>query len=451
MFDFDQIDDACIRCGLCMSQQRAEGMPALMCGDIAQTFANVKDATEIPEDTYEFVRSCSLCDACTAACPRKLSCAEVCRAARQVLARLQPELADEYRVFRMDVCENLFAGMRLAGNIVYSEYLGGPAPPLELDASQPRATQPSAQRTLFMPGCTLSSYAEEVTRATFELLVARGAVCGMTAYCCGNPLSNAGLIDDYNRYAAGFARLLQRHRIDSIVVACPNCLRRLEFLVEQNSLEIILVPLPTVLVELGVRYTPVPTALDVPTTATADTPTMPVHPSGDNVEIQGAPKLTQTKVLTLTPTAAPPCPSSISVHDSCPDRESGRFGRATRHLFIDSNIDLVEMANNGKKTICCGSGGLAQVYGPEHPRARRDRRLEQFAATGADCLVCSCISCVNMFLSAPDAPPVRHYLELILGKHIDWARMAHNMDKATVAKGSLDTALADATPVFADA
>jgi Fe-S oxidoreductase len=310
-----------------------------------------------------------------------------------LLVDLEPSLADKYRRFRVDFEENLFTGLRRAGEIVYPESL-------DLAGS---ATSGMGDVCLFMPGCTLSSYSQPLTIACLDLLLRRGVVDGMTSFCCGNPLGNAGLANRYHNHSRHFLTLLQANRVTRMVVACPNCLRSLEstLALTQATSSIALVPLPEILLELGIHY-------------------------ADNSGLR-----------------------SIAVHDSCPDRFSQRFARATRRLFDSSGLAVLEMPSHGRDTICCGSGGLAQVYSHKHALDRRQRRLSEFAQTGADCLVCSCVSCVNMFLAKAPVTNVWHYLELLLDIRIDWQTVAANLDSALARPQDwVQRPLADSTPVF---
>jgi Fe-S oxidoreductase len=186
-----------------------------------------------------------------------------------------------------------------------------------------------------------------------------------------------------------------------LVVGCPNCFYKLsELLAESNAKDIIVDDLPTVLKGLGLQYF-----------------------TGEY--------------------------ASISVHDSCPDRSGLHFAEATRALFEAEGLRLLEMQDHGGSTLCCGAGGLAQVGGPTKSAERRIRRLRQFAQTGAECLVCSCMSCVNAFLSDRDAPPTHHYLELVLDTRINWQAVQLAFDTMQLQYRHLLTLpLAESTRVF---
>ncbi|MDR1088518.1 MAG: (Fe-S)-binding protein [Coriobacteriales bacterium] len=393
------IDSECIRCGRCKRQQAAEGMPALACGALARELALAEDSSQLSPEAREFLLSCSLCDACTTGCPRLISCAQLVRAGREKLLRLQPELAEEYRAFRVDYRENLFTALRAAAGFVYEDALD--APPVQ--DTQPGGLSPGGEDgiSLFFPGCSLASYSEALTRAACDLLLSAGIVQGMSVYCCGRPLANSGLKAVHERYEKGFLELLRQRGVSHMVVGCPNCFAALSELLQSHDVgDITLAVLPQVLLDLGLRYS-----------------------AGEF--------------------------ASIAVHDSCPDRSSLSFAGATRALFEAEDLRLLEMQDHGSNTLCCGAGGLAQVCGPTQSAERRIRRLRQFAQTGAECLVCSCMSCVNAFLSSSNAPRTCHYLELILDTPIDWQATQLAFDTMQLHYRHLLTLpLAESTRVF---
>lgn len=49
--------------------------------------------------------------------------------------------------------------------------------------------------TLFFPGCSLASYAPELTRAVFAWLREQGMEVALSVDCCGSPLRSGGFAD----------------------------------------------------------------------------------------------------------------------------------------------------------------------------------------------------------------------------------------------------------------
>lgn len=398
MEELINIDDECVRCGICEKQQAAEGMPVIMCGDLARELAEATDITEVSPEAYDFVLSCSLCDACTANCPRLISCAALVRAGREQLIEFEPEFALDYRAYRTDYRENLFAAVRDAAGFVYEDALDEPVQGANAFESQING---AGGMSLFFPGCSLSSYSESLTKATFARLQEEGLVQGMSVYCCGKPIGDSGAKQAYQSYSDSFIEHLRRNHVSRLIVACPNCFYALASLFLRKGVkDVTLDALPEVLVDLGLSCN------------TSDF-------------------------------------DSITVHDSCPDRFSLRFAQATRALLKPGGVEIREMQSSGTNTICCGAGGFSQIGGPTHSEERCTRRLRQFEQTGADCLICSCMSCVSTFLSGGRAPKTKHYLERVFGIAIDWHAAELAFDKMSLkSEALLGLPLHESTRVF---
>jgi Fe-S oxidoreductase len=254
-----------------------------------------------------------------------------------------------------------------------------------------------------------------------------GTVQGMSVYCCGKPLTDSGNAEAFERYADGLLALFEQRGVARLVVACPNCFYWLSALFKARQVE-------------GIALDVLPEVL---TTLECDRGRFSVTPSPSVLSAGATDGVTENRPLSH------PSVVSVAVHDSCPDRADGRFGRATRALLASEGLAIKEMEHHSASTLCCGAGGLAQVGGSAHSAERCERRLRQFAATGADYLVCSCMSCANAFLSHTSAPKTRHYLELLLDTRIDWRAGQLAYDKMLVQTRELSAlALGVGTKIF---
>jgi Fe-S oxidoreductase len=353
----------CIDCGACMLVQQQENMPAHTVHTLAQAVLAAENPAALDPSILTQTLSCSRCSACTVDCPVGLDFASVVAAARARLASEGPMLPQAYRPFAVDEPHNVFANLREVIPNPLPEHLSGDGSGAALPA-------------LFMPGCTLLTYAPELTAAVYSYLQEHNLATGITRRCCGNPLVNSGEPGRAAACAESLVTAAQAQGVQRIIVACPNCYRYLQNTLERRAVQgIELCPLPEVLLAAGMHFEPGP--------------------------------------------AAPY--QSFCVHDSCPDRQALRFGSAVRALLAPAAT--VEMQHHGRHTICCGAGGLAGVFSDARPEACRTRRLEEFAATGASCMVTTCVACSNAFAQAPTAQPVRHYLELLFNQRIDWQRL----------------------------
>jgi Fe-S oxidoreductase len=194
-------------------------------------------------------------------------------------------------------------------------------------------------------------------------------VLGFTDLCCGKPLASIGLEsrnDQLQRYLLSKLRAAGASRI---VTVCANCHSNLAGNLE--GIEII--SLYRLLQEAGVRV------------------------SGTQ---------------------------SLTIHDSCADRESGEFGADLRVLFGDHPV--LEMEHSGRDTICCGAGGIVPLVDPDLCLSRTRTRVDEFDRSGASCMVTSCMACSRRLSPLAQNGQVRHCLELVFNLRIDYAQIARS-------------------------
>lgn len=226
--------------------------------------------------------------------------------------------------------------------------------------------------TLFFPGCSVATYAPEIVRATHAWLQAQGMVVGITDLCCGKVLESLGLHERTEQLKAYLLRQMQTAGATRLVTVCPNCHAGLA-----ESLEgIEAISLYQLLRDAG-------------------------------VQVPGDQKLT--------------------IHDSCADRETGKFGADLRAILGGNSV--VEMEHSGKDTICCGSGGIVPFVDPELCASRTQRRVEEFAQTEAGCMVTQCMSCSRRLSSQAQTGQVRHCLELIFNVQVDYEQIGRNQQE----------------------
>lgn len=220
----------------------------------------------------------------------------------------------------------------------------------------------------FFPGCTLMTYVPELTRQVYDTLRESCGCGGMAVKCCGKPLTQLGLTQRADDAARRLLASFRAHKVRELIVACPGCYYELR-------------PL---LAPAGIRLRTVYEALG-PTTAGA----------GDG------------RVYT--------------VHDSCPDRFEGIFGRQVRERLTASGFKLAEMAHSGRGALCCGSGGMVSHFRPDLTAGLVGGRLAEARQAGAAVLVSYCVSCAAKFAGAADGLEAAHALGLLLGRRDDFA------------------------------
>ena len=72
---------------------------------------------------------------------------------------------------------------------------------------------------------------------------------------------------------------------------------------------------------------------------------------------------------------------TVTIHDACQSKHGMGLGPETRELLTDAGYTVVEAPPSGE---CCGFGGSFSFDHPEVAQRMRARKLDAFAATGAD-------------------------------------------------------------------
>ena len=170
----------------------------------------VQDRPEL----YHALRRCCFCGFCTATCQTHVLAPERMRDWRVLFMRAGLMPPDDSKLVMVDNEWNIFSAYRAVYGIGYPEL-----------ASLEQAAEhgPGLVDTLFFPGCSLVSYAPELTRTVGRWLTDNGVAWALSTDCCGSPLMSAGLFD---RAAALRQRILDQIRaagIVRVVTVCPGC------------------------------------------------------------------------------------------------------------------------------------------------------------------------------------------------------------------------------------
>lgn len=424
--------ERCLECGSCERvQNEGCGCQAGMWGPFATRAIEQAGAGIMGKGLERDLFTCALCGACTTRCPVGIDAPSVVRDGRAAFHELNPNAADQWRPIQADLAGNVFSKLRAWRGIAYDDALvkdGGEC------------------ASLFFPGCTLSTYAPELTELTWELLRKEGLAQGITALCCGKLLWSIGLVSRTSSYMQALDERFAALGVRRIIAGCPNCYQALAHAQEagQVSAGIELCALPRVLADAGLRIRPevagamTDAGLAVATGATAPGPGPAAAPT------TAAPQSSAAAAPATTTSATS---LSFTVHDSCPDRETLLFGNAVREMLPQAAT--VEMRHSGRDTLCCGSGGTVSYYDTDVCNQRRSRRVAEFEECGADYLVTSCTSCVNSFVRVDPHLKVRHYLELIFDREIDWQVTRDAMAGLADAGGYRFAQESDNSPILA--
>ena len=338
------------------------------CGNYGNGEPNLGDICESilnGEPTWEyFPFTCALCNRCTVNCPVDLRAADASKPMRALLLEKKPELKPTYRKFRTDLKYNLFSTLK-ARNEGDIENITYIEGAADLGGE--------ADHTAFFPGCALYAYAPEVTKRTFKWLRDEKIAAYTLYICCGATFFDVGFFDEFDVYRKRVVSYLEEHGIRRLIVVCSHCGHNLPVLLEGTDIE--LVRLPDVLVEHGVKA---------------------------------------------------PCEETISFHDACYDRFGGAYGDAARALFDKATIKPME--HERRECLCCGGGGMVSMYAPDYCTYRRNQRLAEMDAVGADRVISTCFSCVNSLQRGIGSVPVQHYLEQIFDCEVNWSEVYGGVD-----------------------
>ncbi len=399
------IDQGCIRCGLCVRVQSECGQsnPSSF-GDLAFEVLASLESGVFSDSLVDFARSCLTCGRCTTSCPVDIRSPEAVMTFRAAIVEANPQVAADYRRYRCDLDDSMFNRMRSVTAAVYDEALdrklavqvpaaSGPSKASHRPAVPQAPTRPqvpamprkpstavaytqtsdtSTAQTLFFPGCTLANNFPGLTHAAYEKLKSLGKADCITKFCCGRPLSLMGLSQNRESYDQDFADCLKAAGVKKLITACPNCFYALRKTFNRIGIDS----------EIELSFI-----------------------AGEFLDAK----------MRFNPSKRHPY-QKISIHDSCPDRYAGIIAKQLRELF--SEVEVVELEHSRSNSVCCGAGGFASVFKPDLGQKAFSAGVSDFYAARSRCLVTTCANCASTFKSS-GALKSCHYLELLLDIDMD--------------------------------
>ena len=333
----------CFQCGLC---------DAVCPWNRVREFSMRKVIREaafgLTEIEGEDVWRCTTCGACPAQCPRGVKQIDVSVALRRV--------ASAYDIFPASV-----RSARTARASLISE-----GNPLQGDRGKradwakdlPVKPYTEDMEVLYFVGCYLSydPRMKKVATATANILNKAGVnfgILGDKESCCGESIRKTGSEEVFKNLAKGNIKTFIDNGVKKIIVSSPHCYHTFKNEYPEFMVHFEVVHMNQYLLELL---------------------------NDGRLELKGE------------------LPKKVTYHDPCYlGRHNGIYDEPREVLKKIPGLELVEMADHGKNSLCCGGGG-GRIW-MDTPKEERfsDIRLEQANDVGAQILATSCPYCITNF------------------------------------------------------
>ena len=333
----------CYQCGLC---------DAVCPWNRVRTFSMRKLVRQavfgLTEIEAEDMWLCTTCGICPQQCPRDVKQIESGVSLRRI--------ATEYGVFP--------ASAKPVSAIRAS--LAGEGNPLNLERNERAkwaeglSVKPFAEGMdlLYFPGCYLcyDPRLMKVARATAKILNLAGSdfgILGSKENCCGESIRKTGDEELFKRLARENIKTFIESGVKKILVSSPHCFHTFKS------------EYPEFMVNFEV-----------------------IHISQYLADLFCEEKLAPSKEYR----------KKVAYHDPCYlGRHNGLYQEPREVLKKIPGVELIEMADSGEHSLCCGGGG-GRIW-METPKSERfsDLRVEQAVAAGAEVLVTSCPYCISNF------------------------------------------------------
>ena len=318
----------------------------------------VREATfGLTEIDSEDIWRCTTCGKCPQVCPRDVKQIESGVALRRV--------ATEYDVFAggASPIPGVAASLRAEGNPF------GEARSKRADWANGLGVKrfEEGMEVMYSPGCYLSydPRGKKIAKATVEILQAAGVnfgILGTDESCCGESIRKTGDEKLFKTLARQNIRNFVDNGVTKILVSSPHCYHSFKNEYREFKVNFEVIHITEFLHQLI---------------------------------SEGRLKLTKEVARTVT------------YHDPCYlGRHNGVYDEPRAALKSVPGLQLNEMAESRKNSMCCGGGG-GRIW-METPKGERfsDLRLEQAVSTGAGVMVTACPYCTTNFedsrLSRPD-------------------------------------------------
>lgn len=301
------------------------------------------------------VFECTLCGRCREVCPTRIETGEVWQALRGQVAAAG--LLTDWPLARMR--SNLAARHNITGDEAENRLLWQE----DLELTDADLNLRRGAGVVYFVGCVAGSYPQTqgIARSMAQLLTVAEVpftTLGGEEWCCGFPLLSMGLKTEAVELAEHNLRAVLGLGAHTVVATCPSCYHMWR---------------------------------DVYPTMTG---------AGDSLRVIHA---TEFLAELLADAALQPnrLEERVTYHDPCDlGRNSGVYEAPRTVLRAIPGLELVEMADNHERALCCGGGGNLEAVDAGLVAAIAGRRLDQATATGARLIATPCQQCKRTLAGA---------------------------------------------------
>ncbi|WP_236893142.1 (Fe-S)-binding protein [Desulfoluna limicola] len=345
----------CARCGYCrpvcpvyqcIGWESASPRGKL---SIARDIYSMNGKGDVTDEYIQRVSQCTLCGACTRACPTDIDIQHYWMELRERMA-LTGRAPKGYQALRSNLLENRnISTFRNVDRLEWAE-----------DTEDPEKFEPRAGADVcYFVGCVSSFFpqASEISLAVAELFEVADVdvtTLGGEEWCCGFPLLAAGFGEEAAAFMKHNVERLKALGIHTIVFSCPTChhiwAHDAQAFLEGYDLKVL--HITEYMNELMVD---------------------------GRLELGGS--------LNAT----------VTYHDPCDlGRNGGVFDAPRQIIKRIPGLRFVEMEHHGESSLCCGGGGNLQSVEPELTEAITAMRVREISDTGASIVVSACQQCVQV-------------------------------------------------------
>jgi len=317
-----EIRDACNGCSICKKE-------CAFLSEYGNPGTIAKLSQTDPDRWQAIAFECSLCGLCNAVCPKGLDPSGMfLDFRRQAVAKGQANLS---------VYQGLLNYEKKGTSKRYTFY-----------------SLPKNCDTVFFPGCTLPGTRPDSTWKTFEYLQKQISTIGLVLDCCTKPSHDLGRQTYFNDMFFEMCAYLTENKINTIIVACPNCHKIFNTYGKAFKVE---------------------TVYDLMSRCGLD----------DEERVTG----------------------SITLHDPCPVRFENNIQDSVRSVVRARGLDIIDTHHERTKTFCCGEGGSVACVSPGFARKWAQKRVNE---THPHKIVTYCAGCVSLLSKKADT---FHILDLM--------------------------------------